>query len=100
MNLTDINFQLLSIRNPVLNLQNDDSENLPSTLEDLETNAKLSSCHESFTDTLTGYPKYEVGFAWTGCDDQKSLFNDVTFLYNFVDQGKKLAKTLGKHSSE
>ena len=81
-------------------MQNDDSVNLPTVSEDFETNSKLSSCHESFTDTLTGYPKYEVGFTWTGCDDRKSLFSDVTFLYNFVDQGKQLAKSLGKHSSE
>ena len=81
-------------------MQNDDSETLPNASEDFETNAKLSSCHEIFTDTLKGYPKYEVGFTWTGCDDQKSLLNDVTFLYNFVDQGKRLAKSLGKYSSE
>ena len=93
-------FQLFYIRNPVLNLQNDDSETLPSVSEEFVTNDKLSSCHESFTDTLTGYPKYEVGFTWTGCDDPTSLFNDVTFLYNFVDQGKQFAKSLGKHSSK
>ena len=82
-----------------MSLQIENSEISPTTYEDFVPNPTLSSCSEIFTDTLTGYPKYEIGFTWTTCDEQKSLFKDVTFLYNFLDQGKLLAKSLGKHSS-
>ena len=80
--------------------QNEDLEEIQSTQKDLMPNSKLGSCSEVFTDTLTGYPKYETGFKLIGCDDPRSLFQDVTFLYNFMDQGKYLAKSFGRRISK
>ena len=84
----------------IIILQNEDSNSIPITPEEAIYHSNLGSCSEVFTNTLTGYPKYEIGFTWTGCDDLKSLYKEVTFLFNFMDQGKYLAKSFGKNTSK
>ena len=47
-------------------------------------NGPTSLCPEVFTDTLTGYPKYEVGFKFIDCDNVAPIYDQVTVLFNFV----------------
>ena len=42
-------------------------------------------CSEVFTDTLTGYPKYETGFKMVGCEEDAILHKQVTILFNFLN---------------
>ena len=47
-------------------------------------NGPTTLCSEVFTDTLTGYPKYEVGFKFIDCDNVAKIYEQVTVLFNFV----------------
>ena len=47
-------------------------------------NRPTTICSEVFTDTLTGYPKYEVGFKFNDCDNVAPIYEQVTVLFNFV----------------
>ena len=47
-------------------------------------NGTTTICPEVFTDTLTGYPKYEVGFKFIDCDNMAPIYEQVTVIFNFV----------------
>ena len=49
----------------------------------------MSICPEVFTDTLTGYPKYEVGFKFIDCDNVAPMYDQVTVLFNFMRHNLK-----------
>ena len=49
-------------------------------------------CSEVFTDTLTGYPKYETGFKLVGCEDDAILQKQVTILFNFLNSKNHIPK--------
>ena len=65
-------------------------------------NRPTTICSEVFTDTLTGYPKYEVGFKFIDCDNVAPIYDQVTVLFNFVgyDFGRGQNSMLGEEKEQ
>ena len=67
-------------------------------------NGPTTICPEVFTDTLTGYPKYEVGFKLIDCDNVAPIYEQVTVLFNFVghsfERGQKQNSMLGEEKEK